>query len=513
MKIRVLCTLIMIPFLLFYAFPQTGTAEKEEGNWQDESIYFLMVDRFYNGNQENDYEVNTKDPKAYHGGDLQGVIEKLDYIKELGFTAIWLTPIMENQPKGYHGYWITDFKKVEEHFGTMADAKKLVEEAHKRDMKVIFDFVVNHTGQQHPWVDDPEKKDWFHEESMIMGNSQTQLEEGWIYGLPDLKQENPEVKQYFMDVAEYWIEETGVDGFRLDTVKHVPKSFWKDFSDHVKSIDEDFFLLGEVWSEDPSYLAEYQEIGIDSLVDYPFFNAATEVFQKSGVDLDPLNRAWKRNEAFYENPSSLGTFLDNHDNKRFTRLAFNNDQNPVTRWKLALTYMYGAPGIPIVYYGSEIPMDGGEDPDNRRMMNFKSGDTELRQHIEQLSAIRSKFPSLTKGSFEQVVSDGAFGVFKRTYKDETAYLVINNSEETKVAHLKDIPEGEQLRGLIHDNVARKDGNGEVKIAINREMADIFIQEEEQGINFLFIGAMVVIIGGFVAFVAIVSRKNKQESTD
>lgn len=510
MKNRVLCTLMMIPFLLFYAIPTTGAAEKEE-NWQDELIYFIMVDRFYNGNQGNDSEINTDDPGAYHGGDLQGIIDKLDYIKELGFTSISLTPIMENQSGGYHGYWITDFMKVEEQFGTMADAKKLVEEAHQRDMKVIFDFVVNHTGSEHPWIDDPEKEDWFHEETTE--NSQQQLEEGWGNGLPDLKQENPEVKQYFMDVAEYWIEETGVDGFRLDTAQHVPKSFWEDFSDHVKSIDEDFFLLGEVKSEDPSYLAEYQQAGIDSFADYPFYNAATKVFQQSGEDLDPLFRNWKRNQDVYDNPGSLGIFVDNLDTKRFTRLTVVQDENPVTRWKLALTYMYGAPGIPIVMYGTEIPLDGGEDPDNRKMMNFKTGDTKVKQYMEKLAALRQQFPVLTRGDFEQVVMDGAFGVFKRTYEDQVAYLVINNSEQTKVATLDEIPDGKQLRGYIHDDIVRTDQNGEAKLALDREMADIYILEEEQGINYLFIAAMVGIIGGFVAFVIIVSRKNKQETSE
>lgn len=511
MKKSVYCTLIMIPFLLFYALPTTG-AEKEEGSFEDELIYFVMVDRFHNGTTKNDYEVNPRDPKAYHGGDLQGLIDKLDYIKELGFTSVWLTPIMENEAKGYHGYWISDFKKVEEHFGTMADAKKLVEEAHKRDMKVIFDFVVNHTGYNHPWVNDPEKQDWFHEEKPVMGNGQKQLEEGWIYGLPDLKQENPEVKKYFFDVAEYWIKETGVDGFRLDTTKHVPKEFWSEFSDHVKSIDPDFFLLGEVWSENPKYIAEYQRIGIDSLVDYPFFEAATKVFQEAGQDLEPLSTAWQRNKSFFENPGNLGTFLDNHDNKRFTKLAFENNENPITRWKLALTYMYAAPGIPIVYYGTEIPMDGGEDPDNRKMMNFKTGDAELKQHIEQLGAIRKKFPALTKGSFEQVVDDGAFGVFKRTYKDQTIYVTINNAVETRVAKIK-AEDGMQLRGLLNDAIVKADGNGEYRIALERELADIYVVEEASGFNVVFVGALVVIMGAFLTFVIMVSRKNKQTKSE
>ncbi|MYL32277.1 alpha-amylase [Pontibacillus yanchengensis] len=512
-KSSVLFALLMIPFLLFYALPTIGAAEKEERNWEDELMYFIMVDRFYNGNLDNDYNVDPKDPKAYHGGDLQGVIDKLDYIKDLGFTSIWLTPIMDNQAKGYHGYWIEDFKSVEENFGTMEDAKKLVEEAHKRDMKVIFDFVVNHTGTEHPWVNEEDKQDWFHEQSPLIGDSQDQLENSWLYGLPDLKQENPEVKQYLFDVAEYWIKETGVDGFRLDTVKHVPKSFWEDFSDHVKSIDSDFYLLGEVYSEDPRYIAEYEKTGIDSFVDYPFFETARQVFQGPGNSVSALSTVWQRNMAFYENPHHLGTFLDNHDNKRFTRLAAENKQNPLTRWKLALTYMYTAPGMPIVYYGTEVPLDGGEDPDNRRDMNFKTGDTELKKHMEQLAAIRKRFPALTHGDFEQVVDEGAFGVFKRTYEDHSVFIAINNDVETKNATLTGVPEGSQLRGLIYDSIARDQGNGEYKIALDRETADIYVTEEDKGLNYLFIGVIFAVMGSFVAFVVVVSRKNKQNQTE
>ncbi|MCX8046854.1 MAG: alpha-amylase family glycosyl hydrolase, partial [Anoxybacillus gonensis] len=157
---RVFRALLIFVLLLSVTTPASA---KTERRWQDERIYFIMVDRFNNGNPKNDYEVDVHDPKAYHGGDLQGIIDKLDYIKEMGFTAIWLTPIFANEKGGYHGYWIEDFYKVEEHFGTLDDFKRLVKEAHKRDMKVILDFVVNHTGYNHPWLNDPAKKDWFHE--------------------------------------------------------------------------------------------------------------------------------------------------------------------------------------------------------------------------------------------------------------------------------------------------------------------------------------------------------------
>ncbi len=153
--------LIIIPFLLFFALP-VDAIEKEERSWQDESIYFIMVDRFNNGDTDNDFEVNPIDSKSYNGGDFKGITDKLDYIKEMGFTSIWLTPVFDNEADGYHGYWIQNFYKTEEHFGTLEEFKTLVKEAHDRDIKVILDFVVNHVGPNHPWVNEEAKKSWFH---------------------------------------------------------------------------------------------------------------------------------------------------------------------------------------------------------------------------------------------------------------------------------------------------------------------------------------------------------------
>lgn len=499
--------LIMIPFLLFYAVP-AGAQEKEERKWQDENIYFIMVDRFFDGNVENNYDVNPKDPRAYHGGDLEGVIQKLDYIQKMGFTTIWLTPIMDNQPKGYHGYWITDFKKVDEHFGTIEDAKRLVDEAHKRNMKVIFDFVVNHTGSESPWLNDPEKKDWFHEKKNMIGNSQNVLENAWLSGLPDLNQDNPEVKQYLFDAADYWINKTGVDGFRLDTVKHVPKTFWKEFADHVKSVDPDFFLLGEVWSMDPSYIAEYEKTGIDSFVNYPFYDAAVKAFAEPGNSIEPLSTVWARSKYFFDQPELLGNFLDNHDNKRFTRIALEHEQNPVTRWKLALTYLYTTPGIPIVYQGSEIPQDGGNDPDNRRMMDFKSYDKDYKQYIERIGELRQQLPALRRGDFETVVSEKEFAIYKRTYQDQTVYLAFNNDVQTRSAELADISSDKQLRGVLHDDIVRKSEDGTFKIGLDRESAEIYVVEKNSGINVPFVGGMIAIFVLFVGFVIYLSRRGK-----
>lgn len=504
-----LLALFILPFLLFYAFP-VQAAEKEERTWQDEAIYFIMVDRFNNMDPSNDYDVNVNDPKGYFGGDLKGVTAKLDYIKDMGFTAIWLTPVFKNEPGGYHGYWIQDFYKVDPHFGTMEDLKTLVKEAHKRDMKVILDFVANHTGYHHPWLNDPTKKDWFHEKKEIFNwNDQKQVENGWVYGLPDLAQENPEVKRYLIDAAKWWIKQTDIDGYRLDAVRHVPKSFWREFSKEVKSVKKDFFLLGEVRSDDPRYIADYGKYGIDGFVDYPFYNAVTKTLTKRDQSLRPLYDVWEYNKTLYGRPYLLGTFLDDHNTVRFTKLAIDNRQNPVSRIKLAMSYLFSAPGIPMMYYGTEIAMNGGQDPDNRRLMDFRANQ-EIIDYIKKLGELRKELPSLRRGDFTLLYEKNGMAVFKRHYKKETTVIAINNTGKTQKVHITNdqLTPGKELRGLLAGDLVRSDRDG-YDIILNRETAEIYALADKTGINIPFIATLVAIYVLFVLFLYFAKKRSKQ----
>ncbi|WP_442599143.1 alpha-amylase family glycosyl hydrolase [Neobacillus sp. D3-1R] len=507
-----LFSLILIPFLLIYALP-VGAMEKEDRKWQDETVYFLMVDRFNNGDTTNDMDVDVKDPLAYHGGDFQGIIDKLDYLKDMGFTAIWLTPIFDNADKGYHGYWINDFYKVDEHFGDIETFKKLVSEAHKRDMKIILDFVANHVAPSSPLVKDPEKQDWFHENKEITNwEDQNQLENGWIYGLPDLAQENPEVEKYLLDAAKWWIKETNIDGYRLDTVKHVPTSFWEKFSKTVKETKENFYLLGEVWSNDPTYISNYDKAGIDGFVDYPLNEYLRRAFAKPDQRLDALFKNYDRNKTIYEDPYLMGTFLDNHDTIRFTHDMVENNQNPGTRWKLALTYLYTTPGIPIVYYGSEIALNGGKDPDNRRQMDFRT-DKEIIDYISKIGELRQQLPSLTRGTMELLYEKNGMAVYKRVYQKEVTIIAINNTSKSQHITLtaKDIEQGKELRGLLANDLARSK-NGKYDLIIDREEAEVYALAEKTGLNIPYLSAMGVVYAAFATFLYFIWKKGKRKKS-
>lgn len=409
--------------------------DNDGGNFSKEDlIYFIMIDRFYDGNKDNNYfpDVNKDDPKSYHGGDLRGVIEKLDYIKSLGATAIWLTPVVDNEPKGYHGYWTEDFYNVDEHFGSLEDLKELVKKAHDKDIKVILDHVVNHTGYKSPWLNDPDKKDWFHKKMDITNwNDQQQVENGWLAGLPDLDQDNSEVREYLIKNTLWWIEETNVDGMRLDTVKHVPKDFWNEFAYEIKSEYPDFYLLGEVWNDNPRYLEKYHKIGIDGMTNYSLYEGIRNTFKRFGKSKSLIYAI--KSEEHFSKPDINGIFIDNHDNPRL--ITETRDEAYL---KQALTFVMTYPSIPIIYYGTEIGMEGANDPDNRKDMEWDKVDSSrVFDFYQKLVALREEL-AIKRGDFTLLDNDNYSLSYIRQSEDQSIIVAINLSNNEKEINI-DIP--------------------------------------------------------------------------
>ncbi|MCK8059049.1 MULTISPECIES: alpha-amylase family glycosyl hydrolase [unclassified Fusibacter] len=392
---------------------------------KNDIIYFVMTDRFYDASASSNLEdTDPTSPTKFQGGDLQGITEKLDYIASLGATAIWLTPVMTNGQDGYHGYWIHDFYSVDPHLGSMDDFKRLVDEAHNRDIKVILDYIVNHTGYDSPWINDPQKASWFHEHKDITNWSDPVLiENGWLAGLPDLDQSNPEVESYFIENAKWWISETGIDGFRLDTVRHVPKDFWRAFSAGIKEDYPDFFLLGEVWSDNARYIELYHKEGIDGNTNYSLYAGITAAFSPLS-DVRTLINAIQKDTNF-ERPDLNGIFIDNHDNPRFVSVSKENGEAYL---KQAMTLMYSYPAIPVLYYGTEIAMEGGADPDNRRMMAWDEVEgSQMLAFTKQLVELRSKY----MGELTVIDYDVKHLVYTSKGPDGTMLVVLNTEKKEK----------------------------------------------------------------------------------
>ncbi|RKD31220.1 alpha-amylase family glycosyl hydrolase [Thermohalobacter berrensis] len=433
-------------------------------------IYFIMTDRFYDGDKSNNNfkDVNKKDPKAFHGGDLKGIIKKLDYIKSLGATAIWITPVYKNQSYGYHGYWITDFNKLDPHLGTLEDLKKLVDQAHKRNIKVMLDYVVNHTGYKSPWLKDEKHKDWFHPKKDIHDwNDQTELENGWIYGLPDLDQSNPKVRNFLINNALWFIKETDIDGMRLDNVKHVPKDFWNEFAYRIKKEYPDFYLLGEVWSENPRYLELYHKLGIDGLTNYSLFKGIRETFTWYGKTSALIN-AIKR-ERFFSYPSINGVFLDNHYNKRFiTAVGKHGDKY----LKQALTFVMTYPAIPVIYYGTEIAMAGGDDPDNRRDMEwYRVDSSKMLKFYKKLVNLRQNNNALKEGKFRLLDYDEDFISYIRQKGKDSVIVVMNIRDKEKQVSINIPNDSKNYKDILSNKVLKVNDK---RLKINLKPLDLLI---------------------------------------
>ncbi|WP_106498047.1 alpha-amylase family glycosyl hydrolase [Lentibacillus sp. Marseille-P4043] len=474
---KLLSVIFIIPLLISGINP-IHAEEKESIN--EEMIYSIFVDRFNNGDQQLGDQVNVDDPEAYHGGDIEGITNKLDYIKELGFTTISLSSIMKNAPDGYHGYWIEDFFKVEEQFGTLDDLKKLVKEAHKRDMKVMLEFVPNYAAPSHPFADDPDKT-----------IPTTVTDTLWLDQAVTLNVKNSEVRDMLFKAADYWLEEANIDGYNVHAIEQTPVSFLTEFVDHVKSVKPDIYLTGSVLKED-DVTDNYLHTGIPLIENSTMQATLANVLTEIGTPPEKIYQVWE------ESGKRTGLLsIDDKFTERFTRKIVENGQNPLTTWKLALVYMYTTPGVPVVYQGSAIPMDGETHAEVQQLVQFNNKDQDLQNYFNKIATIRSQFPALAYGEFEFVGSSGAMSVFKRFDEDTTIFIAINNDTGTKSITTTAVPEGMQLTGLLGDNIVRADENGEYQIGIDRESVEIYVAEPDKGLNWPFI---LMVVGIFVVFI-------------
>jgi glycosidase len=493
--IKKIVFLTAILFLCLSGLNKAFANETAE-NLQGDPIYSLNIDRFNNGDSDNDFKVNANDPKAYHGGDFKGVELQLDYIKDMGFTAILLSPIFDNEENGYHGYWTKDFYKPEEHFGTMADFKHLVKEAHKRKMKVFIEFPANAVGPNHPWLEDAGKQSWFKENHAGDGNV-------WLTGVPQLNLDNLEVQAYLIDAAKWWAKETKIDGYKLE--QDTPANFSVQFSKALKKENPNLIVLGDFTSGNPAIAT------FDSSLDYRANEVLRKAFAKSDQPTDKLFKILENNQKRFQDPNSLALFMDHQMIPRFTHEAVVNNLHPGSRWKLALTYLYTTPGVPIVYYGTEIALEGGKGDDNLKQMDFRT-DKELVDYISKLGEVRKQFHSLKKGGFEPLYNKNGMIVFKREFEGEVTVTAINNTSKSQsVSISSDKLAGDmELRGLLSDDLVKEKG-GKYELIIDRDEAEIYVLKEKSGLNISYISAMVGVYLVFAGFLFLLIKRRRRKA--
>lgn len=493
-------SLLACALLLIFSFLPAGV--KAQSTINEEIVYNIIVDRFNIGDQAKDDHVDADDPYAFHGGDLRGITDKLNDIQQLGYTAISISPIMENTFDGFHGYWIEDFYKIEEQFGTMEDLHTLIEEAHKRDIKVILEFVTNYVSDSHSFTNDEDKSDWFKQNNVSPTESTF-----WLDEVAVLDQENSDVAEYLLDVVDFWMNETDIDGFNLHGVDQVSPPFLEDLIEHIKAKDSSFYLLGNIVDPDASiqHLEQFTE---DIVIEnYDLSNDLIDVFTEEGAPVSDIYETW---DEIGHKKNLL--FVDNEHTKRFSQAVAETGRNTTTVWKLALTYMYTSPGTPFLLQGSDLIMYGDGFPETQRLVPFHSGEPDVEQFFERIAALKKEFPPLSYGSFEQAGTSGAMSVFERTYDDETIYIAINNDTESQTVTLSGIESEKRLRGVLEDNLALENKDGTYSINIPRESVEVYTIEENTGLNWWLIGFIAGVFLIFVSSVIYLSRKQKARNT-
>jgi glycosidase len=413
--------------------------------WADEILYFVIVDRFADGDTANNTAVDTAAQGAFHGGDLKGLRQQLDELSSLGVTALWITPVVKNingfvtgagfPDWGYHGYWADDFHQLDPRFGTEEDLRALVDEAHRRGIRVLLDVVYNHPGYNSRYVTKQETKSWLRSEER--GTCGSDDLTSCVSGLPDFKTEQPEVAKYLLDAQLDWAKRSGVDGFRLDTVKHVDHPFWKEHRRRTREeVSKDFFLLGEVWggdaeSLDPWFSGDEMDAGFD----FGFQGSSLAFVQGRGRTI-AFDR-YLKSRAKVRPGYLLAHFLSSHD----VPGALHQLEGDVKRFSLMAVLQLTASGIPTIYYGEEVARPGGDWPSNRGDMPWGSRDVKpgsgkprdenLRKLYQKLISIRRAHPALSRGTHEGLSTDGDLYLYLRhdVESGDAVVVAINRSEQ------------------------------------------------------------------------------------
>ena len=356
-------------------------------------LYLIMPDRFANGDPSNDqikmrmpYKVDRNDPNARHGGDLKGISDRLDYLSNLGVTAIWLNPVLENDMEGgsYHGYATTDYYKVDPRFGTNEDYRNLIADAHGKNMKVVMDMIFNHCGSDHPWMRDIPSQDWFnnlgeyvqtsHMKEMYFDNyaseyDKSKMADGWFVStMPDLNQKNRHIAKYLIQNSIWWIEYSGVDGIRQDTYPYADYDMMIDWVEAVEKEYPKYNIVGEAWLNNPigtafwqrdSKLNNRKDTQLKSVMDFRFMGLShSAFFEETGEWNGGLHGIYDHMTYDYIYPDIYNVlrFLDNHDTDRFLK-EYPTD---LSGWKQGIAFLLTMPGTPQLYYGTELLMHGNK---------------------------------------------------------------------------------------------------------------------------------------------------------
>ncbi|MDN3588222.1 glycoside hydrolase family 13 protein [Pedobacter aquatilis] len=449
-------------------------------------LYLITPDRFANGNKANDnwdsVSVNRKSPNARHGGDYQGVRQKLDYLKDLGITTVWLNPIQENKMRGgsYHGYAITDFYQSDPRFGGNEEFRALTKATHDKGMKMVMDMVLNHCGSSHWWMKDLPSKDWINNDGVFLQTNHATVSvmdvhaseserntflNGWFTrGMPDLNQKNPHLATYLIQNSIWWIEYARIDGIRQDTYSYMDFDFLARWNKEVYDEYPSFNIVGETWYNKKTSPAWWQANSILSKknpnLKTPMDFSLTFAMQKAfdgETDNGYLGDIFEdvAQDFVYADPYNVLTFLDNHDLGRFSR----KEDKDLKRYKQGLAFLLTMRGIPQIYYGTEVLMIGTkEDGDGRLRVDFPGGwpednkdeftrdgrsekQNEAWDYLQRLLQWRKTSEAVTKGKMIHYAPKDGIYVYGRIKDSHRVMVILNSSlkdQEVKMDRFRDV---------------------------------------------------------------------------
>lgn len=423
-----------------FKFPFLNPADVFKApTWVKDTVWYqIFPERFGNGDKSNDPKGalpwGSAEPERdnFFGGDLQGVIDHLDHLVELGITGIYFTPLFKASTN--HKYDTTDYYELDPQFGTKETLKELVKQCHERGIRVMLDAVFNHCGYYFEPFQDVLKngkkskyKDWFHIREFPVKTKPVPNYDTFAFThmMPKLNTENAEVKDYLLGVARYWVEECDIDGWRLDVANEVDHAFWREFRKVVKEAKPDTYILGEIWNDSMPWLQGDQ---FDAVMNYPFTNYVLDYIARENISLERFKQGIE--ELLHVYPQNVNevafNLLGSHDTARILNLSDENKDKLKLLFLLQLTYS----GSPCIYYGDEIGMTGENDPGCRKCMVWEKDeqDLELLDFVKELIALRKNHPALSQGSIVFHDRDDLL-VYEKNLGEETFVILINNDEE------------------------------------------------------------------------------------
>lgn len=461
---------------LWLTMTQNTNAEADD-SIHNESIYDLYVDRYFNKTATNDIDVNAQDPNAFAGGDFLGIIDKMDHIKDMGFTIISIGPVFATET--YDGKRVLDFNKIEQRFGTPEEFLELIKAAHKKNMKIMVEFPLNHFSSNHIWNADPSTKDWMMETET--GEMQIDLT-------------NVNAQQALKDTLLDFVNQYNIDGVKFSELEGAPVSFINSMIDAIKEVRSPMYAIA-LEESDANFDTHYSD---KLLIDF------REAFKNTDLPSTGITGT---------NENDL-LMIDHLLTERFTHYSALENMFPPTRIKMALGSILTMPGVPYMSYGTEIAMNGQTPQESHQVMNFRV-DEDIIDYLKDINSIRNKSETLRTGKTDLLKNENGYVVFKRYSNDEAFIIVINNTSATQRVDLSSDVVGEnvELRGIFEQDLIRPDATGNYRLVLDRELVEIYQVTDRKGLNTSYIVAMSIAYLLFIVFLIIVWKKGKQRRQD